>query len=104
MASATILTIGNELVSGDVANTNAAWLARRLEALGVSVHLIAALPDEIDPIAEFVRHYAPRSDYLLVTGGTRGAPVALTDQRLPSPIRSGAEEGPPPPRGPPHRP
>ena len=71
MASATILTIGNELVSGDVANTNAAWLARRLEALGVTVDLMAALQDEIDAIAEFVRHYAPRSDYLLVTGTRR---------------------------------
>ncbi len=32
--TAAIVTIGNELVSGDVANTNGTWLARRLEALG----------------------------------------------------------------------
>ncbi|HEX6700977.1 MAG TPA: molybdopterin-binding protein [Gaiellaceae bacterium] len=82
MASATILTIGNELVSGDVANTNASWLARRLEALGVSVDLMAALPDEIDVIAEFVRHYAPRSDYLLVTGGLGGTPDDLTRESI----------------------
>jgi nicotinamide-nucleotide amidase len=82
MASATILTIGNELVSGDVANTNASWLARRLEQLGVSVDLMAALPDEIDAIAEFVRHYAPRSDYLLVTGGLGGTPDDLTRESI----------------------
>jgi nicotinamide-nucleotide amidase len=82
MASATILTIGNELVSGDVANTNASWLARRLEGLGVSVDLMAALPDEIDAIAEFVRHYAPRSDYLLVTGGLGGTPDDLTRESI----------------------
>ena len=56
MATASILTIGNELVSGDVPNTNAllareaARAARRRGAM-----LTAALPDEIDTIAEFVR-------------------------------------------------
>ena len=82
MASATILTIGNELVSGDVANTNASWLARRLENLGVAVDLMAALPDDVDVVAEFVRHYAPRSDYLLVTGGLGGTPDDLTRESI----------------------
>ena len=82
MASATILTIGNELVSGDVANTNGSWLAKRLEALGVSVDLIASLPDEVDRIAEFVDHYAARSDYLLVTGGLGGTPDDLTREAI----------------------
>jgi molybdenum cofactor synthesis domain-containing protein len=94
MASATILTIGNELVSGDVANTNASWLARRLEQLGVSVDLMAALPDQIDPIAEFVRHYAPRSDYLLVTGGLGGTPDDLTREAIAAAFQVGQEEVP----------
>ena len=55
MATASILTIGNELVSGDVPNTNASWLAKRLAPLGVSVRMLAAVPDEIEQIAEFVR-------------------------------------------------
>ena len=38
-------TIGNEVVSGDIANTNATWLAQRLEALGVHVMVSAAVPD-----------------------------------------------------------
>ncbi|HZC74851.1 MAG TPA: molybdopterin-binding protein, partial [Gaiellaceae bacterium] len=59
-ATASILTIGNELVSGDVPNTNAGWLARRLAPLGVEVRLLAALPDEIDTVAAFVRAEAPR--------------------------------------------
>ena len=50
MASAAILTIGNELLSGDVENTNGSWLARRLEAAGVEIRLIAVVPDEIDEI------------------------------------------------------
>ena len=67
--TASILTIGNELVSGDVPNTNASWLARRLAPLGVEVRMTAALPDEIDAVAAFVRTEAPRVDFLLVTGG-----------------------------------
>jgi molybdenum cofactor synthesis domain-containing protein len=80
--SASILTIGNELVSGDVPNTNASWLARRLAPLGVDVQLMAALPDEIDTIAEFVRAEAPRVDFLLVTGGLGGTPDDLTREAL----------------------
>ena len=82
MATAAILTIGNELVSGDVPNSNGSWLARRLAPLGVSVRLIAALPDEIDAIAEFVRREAPLVDFLIVTGGLGGTPDDLTREAL----------------------
>ncbi len=80
--SASILTLGNELVSGDVPNTNASWLARRLAPLGVDVRLMAVLPDEIDAIAEFVRAESPRVDFLLVTGGLGGTPDDLTREAL----------------------
>jgi molybdenum cofactor synthesis domain-containing protein len=80
--TASILTIGNELVSGDVPNTNAAWLARRLAPLGVTVRLTAALPDEIDTVASFVRAEAPRVDFLLVTGGLGGTPDDLTREAI----------------------
>jgi molybdenum cofactor synthesis domain-containing protein len=81
-ATASILTIGNELVSGDVPNTNASWLARRLAPLGVRVRLTAALPDEIDTVADFVRIEAPRVDFLLVTGGLGGTPDDLTREAI----------------------
>ena len=82
VASAAILTIGNELVSGDVANTNGSWLAQRLEALGISVHLIASLPDELNRIAEFVRAEAPRADFVFVTGGLGGTPDDITREAI----------------------
>jgi len=81
-ATAAILTIGNELVSGDVPNTNASWLARRLAPLGVEVRLAAALPDEIEAVAEFVRAEARRVDVLLVTGGLGGTPDDLTREAI----------------------
>ena len=81
-ATASILTIGNELVSGDVPNTNASWLAKRLAPLGVAVRLVAAVPDEIEAIADVVRTEAPRVDFLLVTGGLGGTPDDLTREAL----------------------
>jgi molybdenum cofactor synthesis domain-containing protein len=80
--TASILTIGNELVSGDVPNSNAGWLARRLAPLGVEVRVTAALPDEIDAVAEFVCREAPRVDFLLVTGGLGGTPDDLTREAI----------------------
>jgi molybdenum cofactor synthesis domain-containing protein len=80
--SAAILTIGNELLSGDVENTNGSWLARRLEAIGVPVRLIAVLPDDIDEIAEFVRRSAAQAGVVLVTGGLGGTPDDVTREAL----------------------
>jgi molybdenum cofactor synthesis domain-containing protein len=79
---AALLTIGNELVSGDVPNTNASWLAQRLESLGVRVVLAAAVPDEEGLIVEFVRREAPRVDHLIVTGGLGGTPDDITREAL----------------------
>jgi len=82
LATASILTIGNELVSGDVPNTNASWLAKRLAPLGVSVRMLAAVSDDIEQIAEFVRDEAARVDFLLVTGGLGGTPDDLTREAI----------------------
>jgi molybdenum cofactor synthesis domain-containing protein len=78
----TILTIGNEVVCGDVQNTNATWLAQRLESLGVRVVLTASVPDEIDAIAGFVRREHDRVDHLVVTGGLGGTPDDLTREAI----------------------
>ena len=58
-ASAVVLTIGNEIVSGDVENTNASWLARRLGELGLEVRLLAAVRDSVDEVAAFLHDRPP---------------------------------------------
>src|SRR5438046_4353162 len=93
-ATTAIYTIGNELVSGDVPNSNGSWLAQRLAPLGVSVRLIAALPDEIDAIAQFVRREAPLVDFLIVTGGLGGTPDDLTREALAHAFGADQEEVP----------
>ncbi len=79
---AAILTIGNEIVSGDVENTNGAWLSRRFEELGVKVVLSAAVPDELERIGVFVRREAPLVDHLVVTGGLGGTPDDITREAM----------------------
>jgi molybdenum cofactor synthesis domain-containing protein len=82
VSSAAIVTIGNELVSGDVVNTNGSWLAHRLEGLGVAVRLIASIPDEIELVASFVRDRSDESDAVLVTGGLGGTPDDITREAV----------------------
>jgi molybdenum cofactor synthesis domain-containing protein len=82
VATAAIVTIGNELTSGDTVNTNGSWLARRLEALGLSVRLIAAVPDELETIAVLVREQAAAVDALIVTGGLGGTPDDITREAV----------------------
>jgi molybdenum cofactor synthesis domain-containing protein len=79
---AAILTIGNELVSGDVENTNAPWLSKRFETLGVKVLISAAVPDEAEHIVDFIRRESPRVDHLIVTGGLGGTPDDITREAL----------------------
>jgi molybdenum cofactor synthesis domain-containing protein len=82
VAQAAIVTVGNELVSGDIDNTNGSWLARRLAALGVDVSLIAVLPDDIERVAEFVRLQSASADLVLVTGGLGGTPDDVTREAI----------------------
>jgi molybdenum cofactor synthesis domain-containing protein len=80
--TAVILTIGNEIVSGDVENTNASWLSRRLATLGVEVRLLAAVRDDLDEIGDFLRSEGPRVDYVFVTGGLGGTPDDITREAV----------------------
>jgi nicotinamide-nucleotide amidase len=82
MARAAIVTVGNELLAGDVENTNGSWLARRLAALGVDVELIAVIGDEIERVASFVRDQSEAFDVVIVTGGLGGTPDDVTRESI----------------------
>ena len=82
MATASIVTIGNELVSGDTVNTNGSWLARRLEALGVDVAPDRGAPRREERVAAFVRAQAAEVDVVLVTGGLGGTPDDITREAI----------------------
>jgi molybdenum cofactor synthesis domain-containing protein len=82
MGRVAIVTVGNELLSGDVENTNGSWLARRLAELGDEVTLIAVLADDIDRVAAFVREQAMAVDVVIVTGGLGGTPDDVTREAI----------------------
>jgi len=64
-----IISVGNELLSGDTANTNATYMARRLTLKGHRVVRIVVIPDDVDEIAFEIRKARERSNFVLVTGG-----------------------------------
>ncbi len=76
--NAALLTVGDELLAGDIENTNATWLARQLTDRGVAVRRIAVVPDDVDTIAEYVRTFSEDFDAVVVTGGLGGTPDDVT--------------------------
>ena len=91
---AAILTIGNEVVSGDVTNTNATWLAQRPRVARRPRRAHRGVPDEIGAIAEFIRRERGRVDHLIVTGGLGGTPDDLTREALAAAFEVPQEEVP----------
>jgi molybdenum cofactor synthesis domain-containing protein len=81
-ATAVVLTVGNEIVYGDVENTNASWLARRLAELGLEVRLLAAVRDSVEEVAAFLRAEMGRVGVVIVTGGLGGTPDDLTREAV----------------------
>jgi nicotinamide-nucleotide amidase len=90
--TAVILTVGNEIVSGDVENTNASWLSRRLADIGIEVRLLAAVRDEIEPIATFLRAERDSVSHVFVTGGLGGTPDDLTREAVAASFEVRCEE------------
>jgi molybdenum cofactor synthesis domain-containing protein len=69
MATAAIIVIGNEILSGKVVDTNSPYLCRELRGLGVDVDRIVVIPDEIDVIAAEVRAQSDSHDWVFTSGG-----------------------------------
>ncbi|MBM3403966.1 MAG: competence/damage-inducible protein A [Bacteroidetes bacterium] len=69
-----IINIGDELLIGQVVNTNAAWMAEQLVLAGISVDRITVVADQEEAILDALREAEPRSDVVLVTGGLGPTP------------------------------
>jgi molybdenum cofactor synthesis domain-containing protein len=67
--TAAAIVIGNEILSGKVADTNSTFLARELRALGVALRRILVIPDEVDTIAAAVRECQGTFDGVFPSGG-----------------------------------
>lgn len=67
--TASIITIGDELLIGQVIDTNSAWIAQELNKIGVWVHHRVAVGDVWDDIWNALDKEAKQSDIILITGG-----------------------------------
>ncbi len=69
MRTAAIILIGNELLSGKVVDTNAAWLIGRLRGLGVDLRRVVIVPDVQGEIVAEVRRCSAAFDAVFTSGG-----------------------------------
>ncbi|MBX3006188.1 MAG: CinA family nicotinamide mononucleotide deamidase-related protein [Anaerolineales bacterium] len=69
MPSAEILTIGTELLLGEITDTNTQYLARQLRDAGIDLYYTSTVGDNEQRIADAVTLGLSRSDILLCTGG-----------------------------------
>ena len=66
---AEIITIGDELLIGQVVDTNSAWMAERLNEAGISLHQITSVHDNREHILKALDEAFSRADIVLTTGG-----------------------------------
>ena len=66
---ASIITIGDELLIGQVVDTNSAWMAQRLNEAGISLYQITSVHDDREHILKALDEAFSRADVVLTTGG-----------------------------------
>lgn len=66
---AELLTIGNEILIGQIVNTNAVWMAQQLNEAGISVVHMSSVADEKQAILDAFDEAGKRAQLILITGG-----------------------------------
>ncbi len=66
---AEIITIGDELLIGQVVDTNSAWMAERLNEVGIELYQITSVHDNREHILKALDEAFSRADIVLTTGG-----------------------------------
>ena len=66
---ASIITIGDELLIGQVVDTNSAWMAQQLNEAGINLYQITSVHDDREHILSALDEAFSRADIVLTTGG-----------------------------------
>lgn len=66
---AEIITIGDEILIGQIVDTNSAWMGVELNKIGVKVKQITSISDEAEHIVSALEEAQKRADIILITGG-----------------------------------
>lgn len=79
---AEIITIGDELLIGQVVDTNSAWMAQRLNEYGIVLHQITSVHDDRQHILTAIDEAFGHADIVLTTGGLGPTKDDITKQVL----------------------
>ncbi len=66
---AEIITIGDEILIGQIIDTNSQWIGKELNKIGVSVYQISSIQDERQHILNALKEAQERVDIVIITGG-----------------------------------
>ena len=64
-----ILTIGDEILIGQVVDTNSAWIANQLQTIGIRVGEMLTIGDDASTILHYLKDFGNRFDLVITTGG-----------------------------------
>ncbi|MCR5800965.1 MAG: competence/damage-inducible protein A [Lachnospiraceae bacterium] len=67
--TAEIISVGTEILMGNIVNTNAAFIAERLSALGISCYYQTVVGDNADRLKDQLKRSLKRSDIVILSGG-----------------------------------
>lgn len=79
---AEILSIGAELLLGQITDTNATYLAQHLAALGIDLFFVSQVGDNLERLSETVRRARDRADVVIATGGLGPTEDDLTREAI----------------------
>ena len=77
-----ILSIGTELLLGNIVNTNTQWISEQLSHLGLNHFRQTTVGDNCDRVIKVVQEISERSDLLITTGGLGPTPDDLTTEAI----------------------
>lgn len=79
---ATILTIGDEILIGQITDTNSGYIAKSLEKIGIQIHEMLSISDDQDHILNTLHRLQNQVDLVIITGGLGPTKDDITKKTL----------------------
>ena len=86
---AEIITIGDEILIGQIVDTNSAWMAQKLNLAGIRVKQITSVSDDRQHILDTLYQASQRADLILITGGLGPTKDDITKNTLADYFKTG---------------
>jgi nicotinamide-nucleotide amidase len=79
---AEIITIGDEILIGQIVDTNSAWMAKKLNEAGIRIKQISSVSDDREHILTALKEASERAEIILITGGLGPTKDDITKKTL----------------------